>query len=137
MIEYISVDISDFKRSKAFYLAALEPLGYGLVDEVLVETTGAPCNNAVFGRPGSYELFIGDGGKPVTGRLTIGIIALNRASVRAFHAAAVAAGGREGSAPSAYPDDNPEYYTASVFDPDGNKIAAVCRRHVLYEDHAT
>ncbi len=40
MIDHIGFSVSDYTRSKAFYLKALAPLGYGLVMEVTQEQTG-------------------------------------------------------------------------------------------------
>jgi hypothetical protein len=46
--------------------------------------------------------------------------------VRAFHRAALAAGGRDNGAPGLRPKYHPSYYGAFVFDPDGHNIEAVC-----------
>ena len=45
-------------------------------------------------------------------------------AVQAFHAAALAAGGRDNGAPGPRPY-HPGYYSAFVLDPDGNNIEAV------------
>ena len=50
----------------------------------------------------------------------------DRATVDSFHAAALAAGGRDNGAPGLRPEYHPDYYGAFVFDPDGNNIEAVC-----------
>jgi predicted lactoylglutathione lyase len=44
-----------------------------------------------------------------------------------FHAAAIAHGGTSEGAPALRPQYNPDFYAAYVRDPDGNKLAAVCR----------
>ena len=49
----------------------------------------------------------------------------DRAAVDAFHAAALAAGGRDNGAPGLRPQYHPGYYGAFVFDPDGNNVEAV------------
>lgn len=46
--------------------------------------------------------------------------------VRAFHAAGLAAGGRDAGAPGLRPDYHPTYYAAFLEDPEGNRIEAVC-----------
>ena len=43
-----------------------------------------------------------------------------------FHAAALAAGGKDNGAPGLRPRYHPNYYAAFVFDPDGHNIEAVC-----------
>ena len=50
----------------------------------------------------------------------------DRATVDAFHEAAMAAGGRDNGGPGLRPEYHPSYYGAFVFDPDGNNIEAVC-----------
>jgi hypothetical protein len=56
MIDHTGVAVSDFDRSKAFYLAALQPIGYAMLMEFPAEVTGradvAPRTN-----PGCTWLF--------------------------------------------------------------------------------
>ena len=54
------------------------------------------------------------------------IRAPDRASVATFHAAALAAGGRDDGAPGLRPHYHADYYGAFVLDPDGHRIEAVC-----------
>ena len=49
----------------------------------------------------------------------------NRPTVHAFHAAAIAAGGRDNEGPGPRPDYRADYYAAFVFDPDGHNVEAV------------
>ena len=49
------------------------------------------------------------------------------AQVDAFHAAALAHGGTSEGAPGLRLLYNPDFYAAYVRDPDGNKLAVVCR----------
>ncbi|MBR1216947.1 VOC family protein [Bradyrhizobium sp. U87765 SZCCT0131] len=123
MIDHIGFPVSDYSRAKAFYTAALAPLGYTLVMEVQQHDNDAPA--AGFGRDGKPDLWIGgEGGmnKP----LHVAIAAANRASVDAFHRAALAAGGRDNGAPGLRPHYHANYYGAFVRDPDGHNIEAVC-----------
>ena len=57
-----------------------------------------------------------------------GFACASRDQVDAFHAAALAAGGRDNGAPGLRPWYHPDYYGAFVLDPDGNNIEAVCHR---------
>jgi catechol 2,3-dioxygenase-like lactoylglutathione lyase family enzyme len=49
-----------------------------------------------------------------------------RRSVDEFHAAALAAGGRDNGRPGPRPDYGPDYYAAFVIDPDGYRLEAYC-----------
>lgn len=53
--------------------------------------------------------------------------AASRSQVDAFHAAALASGGTSEGAPGIRDRYAPDFYVAYVRDPDGNKLAAVCR----------
>ena len=57
----------------------------------------------------------------------VAFAAPDHATVDAFHAAALAAGGRDNGAPGLRPHYHPGYYGAFVLDPDGHNIEAVCR----------
>jgi catechol 2,3-dioxygenase-like lactoylglutathione lyase family enzyme len=125
MIDHVGFPVSDYKRSKAFYEKALAPLGYGLVKEVGGEHTESRAPAAGFGIGGKPDFWIGgEGGlgKPVH----IAVLAKDRASVDAFHTAALAAGGTDNGAPGLRPQYHPNYYGAFVLDPDGHNIEAVC-----------
>jgi catechol 2,3-dioxygenase-like lactoylglutathione lyase family enzyme len=52
--------------------------------------------------------------------------ARDREAVRAFHAAALATGGRDEGEPGPRTQYHRDYYAAFVLDPDGNRIEAVC-----------
>ena len=51
-----------------------------------------------------------------------------RASVDAFHAAALGAGGADNGGPGLRADYGPGYYAAFAIDPDGYRIEAYCGR---------
>ena len=124
MIDQIGFPVSDYARAKAFYAAALAPLGYSLIMEVTQqERPGEPA--AGFGADGKPDFWIGGEGalnKPVH----IAIVAKDRATVDAFYKAATAAGGRDNGAPGIRAHYHPNYYGAFVLDPDGHNIEAVC-----------
>jgi len=125
MIDHVGFTVSDFEHSKAFYLRALAPLGYGLAIEVTPEMTGTDARHAGFGVGHKPDFWIGTGGAPI-GPLHVAILAPDRAAVDAFHAAALEAGGRDNGAPGLRPQYHPTYYGAFVHDPDGHNIEAVC-----------
>ncbi len=126
MLDHIGLAVSDMRRSKAFYHAALKPLGLALVMEVTAEETGGDAH-AGFGEGSKPFFWIGTGERP-KGGAHVAFTAKTRAEVDAFHRAALAAGGRDNGAPGLRPHYHPNYYGAFVFDPDGNNIEAVCHR---------
>jgi catechol 2,3-dioxygenase-like lactoylglutathione lyase family enzyme len=124
MLDHIGFPVADYARSKAFYLKVLAPLGFGLAMEVTPEETGAGSYGG-FGPQGRPQFWIG-GGAPIKGRLHVAFVAKDRAAVRAFHDAAIAAGAKDNGAPGLRPEYHPNYYGAFVLDPDGHNIEAVC-----------
>jgi len=124
MLDHIGVPVSDYVRSKGFYLRVLRPLGYDLVMEVSSQETGGD-NACGFGAGGRPQFWIG-AGHPITGHVHFAFIAKDRTSVDAFHAAALEAGGKDNGAPGLRPHYHANYYGAFVLDPDGHNIEAVC-----------
>lgn len=114
MIDHISLNVSNLAASKAFYVAALAPLGYG----VLMEFPGV----VGLGAGGKPDLWLNEGKASPS---HIAILAPNRAAVAAFHAAALAAGGKDNGGPGPRPQYHPGYYGAFVHDPDGYNLEAV------------
>lgn len=119
MIDHVGVAVSDYERSVRFYEAALAPLGYRLLFE-------HPISGAGFGRDGKPAFWLRRGA-PSPG-LHIAFVANDVAQIRAFHQAALAAGGRDHGAPGLRPEYHATYYGAFVLDPDGHNIEAVCHR---------
>jgi len=124
MIDHTGVIVSDFDKSKAFYLKALGALGYELVKEFPASLTGRG-GVAGFGQPPGAAFWI-TGGTPNMPPLHVAFRAADRAQVEAFYLAALAAGGRDNGAPGLRPQYHPDYFAAFVFDPDGHNIEAVC-----------
>src|SRR5262249_11135597 len=108
ILDHITVAVTNFDRSKAFYERALQPLGVS----VLFQFPGGAGLGK--GRP---QFWIAAGGSG-TQRAHIAFAAANRAEVDAFYAAAIAAGGKDNGKPGLRPMYHPNYYGAFVFDPD-------------------
>ena len=117
MIDHLGLPVSDLAKSRAFYEAALLPLGFRLLFE-------HPISGLGFGRAPMPSFFIRKG-QPVTG-LHLAFSAPDREAVDAFHRAALAAGGRDNGAPRPRPEYHRGYYGAFVLDPDGHNVEAVC-----------
>lgn len=128
MLDHIGITVSDVSRAKAFYDAALAPLGIGIVMQVSPEQTGGQAYLG-YGSNGRPYFWVGADG-PGTGRLHAAFSAPDRAAVDAFYAAAMAAGGRDNGPPGLRPHYHPNYYGAFVLDPDGLNVEAVCHAPV-------
>lgn len=114
MIAHTTLPAKNFRKSKAFYMKALKPLGYR--------------NNMNFGESAGFN----DGKSTdlwITRERTVvpthlAFEAKSSAQVKAFYKAALAAGGKDNGKPG-YRDYSPGYYAAFVYDPDGHNIEAV------------
>ncbi len=116
-LDHIGFNVTDFQKTKAFLLAALEPLGIGVVKEAE--------GWAMLGKPGRPQFWFGSFGKS-PGPIHIAFAAQSRAQVRAFYDAALKAGGKDNGAPGIRAQYHPDYYGAFVIGPDGHNIEAVC-----------
>jgi catechol 2,3-dioxygenase-like lactoylglutathione lyase family enzyme len=114
-LDHIKIHVADLAASKAFYEAALAPLGYSALLE------GSDGQRWGFGE--SFPHFwIAQSGSPTV--LHVAFRASSTELVDEFYAAAIAAGGTDNGGPGPRPY-HPEYYGAFVLDPDGNNIEAV------------
>jgi catechol 2,3-dioxygenase-like lactoylglutathione lyase family enzyme len=125
MLDHIGIEVRDYEHSKAFYLAALAPLGVSLLMEFGSATAGFGEETEHGPKP---YFWIGSRGRPLVTGAHIAFAADDRETVDAFYAAAIAAGGTDNGAPGPRPIYHPGYYGAFVFDPDGNNVEAVCHR---------
>lgn len=124
MIDHTGVGVSDPHKARAFYEAALAPLGYAVLHEVPTQFTGGAV---VFGMgvAPKPDFWVHEG-TPNQPRVHIAFRADSRAVVDAFYQAAIAAGGRDNGPPGPRPHYHANYYGAFVLDPDGHNIEAVC-----------
>ncbi|MCF7751445.1 VOC family protein [Bacillus subtilis subsp. subtilis] len=116
LIDHLQLVVKDLAASRRFYQAVLDSIGipiagegdtYFWADELFVSTA-------------SSEAAAGQ----LTGRHHLAFQARDRATVEAFHLAALAAGGKDNGAPGERPY-HPGYYAAFAIDPDGNNIEVV------------
>ena len=114
VIDHVHLKVRDLGASRRFYDAALGALElplteggaeYFYVDELFVSVAKPPQ-------------------EPQTSGLHLAFQAADREAVHRFHAAVLAAGGRDNGAPGER-NYHPGYYGAFAFDPDGNNIEAV------------
>lgn len=124
MLDHVSLGGTDLTASGAFDDAALAPLSYRRVLEKgigLAYGPGPGCDGMMF-------WIVRPKADPAASRGThMAFTAENRDAVDGFHAAALAAGGRDNGAPGLRPEYSDNYYGAFVLDLDGYKVEAVCR----------
>lgn len=123
MIDHITLGVADFDRSAAFFDKALAPLGLSRLYTMPPEFTGGVPST---GYGDTRPFFWIAGQDAAQGKVHVAFRAQTPAQVDAFHAAALAAGGRDNGPPGLRPHYHPDYYGAFVLDPDGFNIEAVC-----------
>lgn len=120
IVSHVSIGVNDLAAALAFYDAVLATVGATRKLEI-------PDVAVAYGK-GFPEFWVQ---RPLNGAAAaaangvhFGFIAPNREAVHAFHAAALAAGGKDDGAPGLRPMYGPDYYGCFVYDLDGHKIEA-------------
>jgi catechol 2,3-dioxygenase-like lactoylglutathione lyase family enzyme len=132
MIDHVYISVSEIEKSMAFYIEALEPLGwrqfgnyvadsgpegipdlYGLGDKTYIAGTGVGSSIWLRQR------------KPGETGLYLGIVCDTDQAVDAAYAAAISAGGTDEGGPADRTYFAPGYYAANVADFDGNRLEFV------------
>ena len=124
MIDHTGLSVSNFAKSKAFYSAALAPIGYAMLMEFPAAITKS-TDVAGFGESPKPDFWI-SGGEPNKPPIHIAFRVSSRAMVDAFYKAALEAGATDNGPPGIRAHYHPDYYGAFVLDPDGHNIEAVC-----------
>lgn len=119
MLDHVSIGISDRKRAKYFYDAALSTLGLKKVADYGESIAYGPSEEAPCFWLVEHRDVVKNNGFHLAFRVP------DRASVRRFHHTALSHGGTDDGIPGAR-DKTEHYYAAFVLDPDGNKIEACC-----------
>jgi catechol 2,3-dioxygenase-like lactoylglutathione lyase family enzyme len=112
LVDHIHLRTRDLPAMKRFYKAVLEAVGVPVVE-------GSHAGGDYFF---ADELWV-DVGEPAS-HVHLAFQARDQDTVRRFHAAALANGGRDNGGPGER-SYHPGYYAAFAYDPDGNNIEAV------------
>ncbi|MDO3639138.1 VOC family protein [Mycolicibacterium arseniciresistens] len=127
LIDHLNIAVPDLPRSLAFYEPVLAVLGIVKLLEVPADPAAGQLEMHGFGRhPKPFFWLVADG--TVGSNMHLAFTADDRATVRAFHDAALAAGGRSLLEPGQRPEYHADYYGAFVLDPDGVNVEAVCHQ---------
>ena len=124
MLDHVSLGVADLERSRAFYDATLRPLG--LVRLVDFEGRGSDYGSVPHPHGVEFTITAESGTVEPARGVHLCFRAPHRAAVRAFYAAALAAGGVDDGAPGLRTKYHSSYYAAFVLDPDGHRVEAVC-----------
>jgi len=121
MIDHVSIGVRNVAKAKAFYDAALAPLGYTCLS--------ASATSLGYGKAAA-ALWVVESTSPVPPDPQSGLhfcfAAPSRGGIDAFHKAALAHGGRDNGRPGLRADYGENYYAAFVIDPDGYRLEAYC-----------
>lgn len=115
MIAHTTLHVSDYKKSKEFYIRVLKTLGYS--------------NNMEFGEAAGFndgkntDFWIAK--KDTVVATHVAFEAKNKEEVDSFHKEALAAGAKDNGAPGYRKDYWPGYYAAFIHDGDGHNVEAV------------
>ena len=124
MLLYVTVGTNNLERAVEFYDPVLSALGYKR--RVLKQEEEAGYAAPDDERCRFWVLYPFDKQEATHGNGSlVTFVASDRASVRAFHAAALLFGGEDEGKPGLRPY-HANFYAAYVRDPDGNKLSAVC-----------
>lgn len=124
-LDHLEIVVSNAKRSRDFYAAALDPLGVKYMYEIKTDTTRPGEKRYGFGREGKPYFWVKNGSSVGSGT-HVAFTAPTREAVDAFYAAAIKAGGTNNGAPGVRDRYHSHYYAAFVLDPDGVNVEAVC-----------
>ncbi|BDX34545.1 glyoxalase [Mycobacterium antarcticum] len=118
MIDHFGIVCGDYEKSKEFYDAVLQVLGYTRQMDV-----GAAVG---YGRDRKPDFWLEDAaGRSPGAPIHFAFQAAGTDEVTAFYDAALKLGAESLHAPRIWPEYHPGYFGAFVRDPDGNNVEAV------------
>lgn len=133
MLSYVCLGTNHMAQATSFYDASLATLGMKRFTRPGTESTTGWAGWGAEGTHGAQGLSLWvctpfNGHAATVGNGTmVALKAESWAAVRAFHDAALGQGGTSEGEPGLRPQYDDDFYSAYVRDPDGNKLAAVCR----------
>jgi catechol 2,3-dioxygenase-like lactoylglutathione lyase family enzyme len=140
MFTYVCLGTNNLQRAAAFYDAALGALGLQRCDAGAESGFEEMIGWGTYLDDGRQELALWmckpfDGASASVGNGTmVALKAKSWKEVDDFHVYALAHGGTSEGLPGLRPQYNDDFYVAYVRDPDGNKLAAVCRGYTAPQE---
>jgi len=133
MFNFVCLGTADLERASRFYDATLSVLGLSRCDVSGESHWEGWVGWGTYEGHGAKEMalwlcrpFNGEPATPGNGTM-VGLVAKSWQHVDGFYAAALAHGGTSEGAPGLRLHYQPDFYAAYVRDPDGNKLAIICR----------
>ena len=123
LLDHVSISVRDIDRAKRFYTAVLSTLG-AVVAHDREDAIGFGERNRPDDDRHTYLTIYQSPDAGSDSRRHWCFRAQSVEQVNAFHAAGLAAGGKDAGAPGLR-HYHPRYYAAFVLDPEGNKVEAV------------
>ena len=119
MIDHVELNVRDQKKSAAFYIGALAPLGYAM---------HADGKSSGFGTSADKLDFWVREAEPSIPPPHVAFHCTSHELVDLSYHAAIAAGGKVRQAPKLMPQVHAHYYAGMIYDPDGHNIEFACHR---------
>lgn len=118
MIDHITIQVKDLKKSKAFYEKVLATIGYkqNITNEKKTFYGFGPAKEPFF------EIVQSNEENPAHKRIHIAFRAETKEQIEEFYKIALENGAKDNGKPDPRPDYSPTYYAAFVIDPDENNI---------------
>jgi catechol 2,3-dioxygenase-like lactoylglutathione lyase family enzyme len=127
LLDHASIAVRDLGLARAFYDAVMKELGAVKVYD-REDAVGYGERNRPHDDDHTYISIYESATASADPRRHWCFRAPSAATVRAFHAAGLAAGGGDAGAAGLRPHYHPSYYAAFLTDPEGNRLEAVCHQ---------
>ncbi len=125
-IDHLNIAVPDLAAAVEFYRPTLASIGIEIILEIPAEYRPGLAAMTGFGWAQTKPFFWLIDRGTVGSNMHVAFTVNTREQVRAFHAAALAAGATERQAPAVHPEYHADYYGGFINDPHGINLEAVC-----------
>jgi catechol 2,3-dioxygenase-like lactoylglutathione lyase family enzyme len=120
LFDHIQIKVVSLRDSRKFYEAIFRTLGHKVVFEI--EDVVVGFGNSIHDM---FEIRQANENARLSRAAHVAFAAKSEQSVKDFHSAALANGGKDNGAPGLRPEYEEGYFAAFVLDPDGHNLEAV------------